>query len=149
MVNYVAEVAIADLYENCTTKEQAQMLPVPEPISATYPDPPHSYNEAVLSANYPAVMSIEDAKRVLEREQKMHWTHLEKTPKIGPSQRQGQNRINKYISRWKNYFFLETAEDYYILTDAIRRKRNGLKPQQIGRQRNPPPPSEFARLVSN
>ena len=149
MVNYIAEAAIADLYENCTAKERAPMLPIPEPIPAAYPDTPDSCNEAVLSANCPGIMTIEDAKRKLESEQKRHWTHLKANPKMGPSKRQAQNRINKYISRWKTFFYLETAEDYYILAHEIRNKRKGLKPQRVGRQRNPGQPSEYVRLVSN
>lgn len=149
MVNYIAEVAIADLYGNCTAKERAPMLPIPEPIPAAYPDTPDSCNEAVLSANCPGIMSIDDAKSKLDSEQKRHWTHLEKKPKMGPSQRQGQNQINKYISRWKKIFYLETAEDYYILAHEIRNKRKGLRPQRVGRQRNPGQLSEYVRLVSN
>jgi len=143
LVNYVAEVAIADLSENFTAQEQALMLPIPEPIPADCPHTPDSYNEAIFSANYP-INSLLKAMSELKYEQRMHWTHLERS-----QQRRGQNRINKYISRWKKYFFLETAEDYYILADAIRRKREGLRPQRIGKQRNPSPHSKFLRLVSD
>jgi hypothetical protein len=133
----IADVAITNLDENCTAEERASMLLTPEPIPAVYPATPDSYNEAALSANVPDIMSIKDAEKRLRSEQRRHWAHLEKRPKIGQglSQRQGQNRINKYISRWKNEFYLDTAEDYYILVDAVRDKREGKKPQRVGRQR--------------
>jgi hypothetical protein len=149
VVNYIADVATADLYENCTAKERAPILPIPEPIPATRPDTPDSYNGDGLSANFPGIMSIVDAKNKLESEREKHWTHLEKKPKVRPSQRQGQNQVNKYISRWKKFFYLETAEDYYILAHALRNKRKGLKPQRVGKQRKTDQSSEYVRRVSN
>jgi len=133
----IAEVAIADLYENCKAMEKAPVLPIAESIPAAYPNTPDSCKENVLSANCPGIMSVEDAKRKLESERKGYWTHLEENPKLRSSKRRAQNRINKYISRWKRFFYLETAEDYHILACEIRNKRMGQIPQREGRQRSP------------
>jgi len=138
VANYTAEFAIADLYENCIAKERAPMLPIPEPIPDIYPDTLESYNEAVPSANFPGIMSIEDAKEKLKSEKEKHWTHLEKKPKVGLSRRDGQVKINKYISRYKSFCHVETAEDYYILANAVRNRRKGLKPQWVGRSKKIP-----------
>ncbi len=126
-----AEAAIPDFYEISWAREKTPLLPVAGYIPNAYSGTPDPCQEYVLSANCPGIVSIGYAKTQLEEELQRHWAHLQ-----GPRKRRTQNRINKYKSQWKKYFYLETAEDYHILTHEIRNRRKGLKHQREGRQRS-------------
>jgi hypothetical protein len=111
------------------------LLPITEYTLVAYPDTVDLCQGYVLSANCPSILSIEDAKESLNNEKKRHWIHLQDNPK--GTKRRAQNRINKYVSEWKKYFYLETAEDYHILAHEVHYRRKGLRPQREGRPLRP------------
>ncbi|KAH8586355.1 hypothetical protein B0O99DRAFT_528827, partial [Bisporella sp. PMI_857] len=79
----------------------------------------------VLNADFPGIMSIEDAKSQLQREREAYVQAHLTDPKSKKLRRRIQNRINKYVSRWKTSFYLETTEDYHILACEIQDMREG------------------------
>jgi hypothetical protein len=92
--------------------------------------------ENVLNADVPGIMNIEDAKSELQSEREAYWAHLT-DPKLKALKRRVQNRINKYVSRWKTFFYLDTAEDYHILACEIQDMREGRAKRREGRPRRP------------
>lgn len=92
--------------------------------------------ENVLNADVPGIMNIEDAKSELQSEREAYWAHLT-DPKLKALKRRVQNRINKYVSRWKTFFYLDTAEDYHILACEIQDMRVGRAKRREGRPRRP------------
>ncbi len=92
--------------------------------------------ENVLNADVPDIMNIEDAKSELQSEREAYWAHLT-DPKLKALKRRVQNRINKYVSRWKTFFYLDTAEDYHILACEIQDMRKGRAKRREGRPRRP------------
>jgi hypothetical protein len=58
-----------------------------------------------------------------------HWGHI--TDSV--LKRRVQNRINEYVSRWKELFYFETAEDYLILASEIKNMREGRTKKREGR----------------
>ena len=81
-------------------------------------------------------MNIEDAKSELQSEREAYWAHLT-DPKLKALKRRVQNRINKYVSRWKTFFYLDMAEDYHILACEIQDMREGRAKRREGRPRRP------------
>ncbi|KAM3064629.1 hypothetical protein ACMFMF_011884 [Clarireedia jacksonii] len=81
------------------------------------------------------IMGIEDARRKLQKEREAYVrAHLaDSTSKT--LKRRVQNRINKYTSRWKTSFYLETAEDYRVLACEIQDMREGRAKEREGRPR--------------
>jgi hypothetical protein len=91
----------------------------------------------VLNADFPGIMSIEDAKSQLQREREAYVQAHLTDPRSKKLRRRIQNRINKYVSRWKTSFYLETTEDYYILACEIQDMREGRTKRREGRPRRP------------
>ncbi|APA13363.1 predicted protein [Sclerotinia sclerotiorum 1980 UF-70] len=81
----------------------------------------------VLRVDAPDIMNIEDAKAELQSEREAYWAHLTDT-KLRKERRCRQNRINKYISRWREEFHLVTTEDYHPLACELQDMREGGKP---------------------
>lgn len=132
----VADAAMHDFYKSFRARERPPFLPNTGYIPADYPDITDPCQDHVLSANCPSILSFEDAETKLREELKRHWAHLQGTHERD-AKRRAQNRINKYASRWKKNFYLETAEDYHILAHEIHNERRGLRPQREGRRRRP------------
>jgi hypothetical protein len=89
----------------------------------------------VLNADIPGIMNIEDAKGELQSEREAYVTYFVEI--IKQPVRRVQNRINKCVSRWKTFFYLDTVEDYQILTCKIRDMREGRAKRREGRPRRP------------
>jgi hypothetical protein len=85
---------------------------------------------SVLIADFPSIMNIEDAERALWRERHEYWFPYKNRPKL---KRRVQNRINKYVQRWKETFYLETVEDYLILACELKDMREGRTKKREGR----------------
>jgi hypothetical protein len=90
--------------------------------------------ENVLNADVPGIMNIEDAKSELQSEREAYVAHFVKRKQ---SKRTVQNRINKHVSRWKTFFYLETAEDHHILACQIHDMREGRAKRREGRPIRP------------
>jgi hypothetical protein len=89
----------------------------------------------VLIADIPGIMNIEDAKSQLQSEREAYVTYFVKKKK--QPVRRVQNRINKCVSRWKTFFYLDTVEDYQILACKIQDMREGRAKRREGRPRRP------------
>jgi hypothetical protein len=89
-------------------------------------------------------MSIKDAKLKLICEQKRYWSHLE--DKL--TKRRARERINKYVSQWKTFFYLETAEDYHKLVHELRNRRKGPTWPQEGRSKGSPAATNEVSRIS-
>ncbi|TVY15246.1 hypothetical protein LARI1_G008960 [Lachnellula arida] len=89
----------------------------------------------VLNADVPGIMNIEDAKSELQSEREAYVTYFVKKKK--QPVRRVQNRINKCVSRWKTFFYLDTVEDYRILACKIQDMREGRAKRREGRPRRP------------
>jgi hypothetical protein len=90
--------------------------------------------ENVLHADLPGIMNIEHAEAELKREREAYVAHFVKKKQ---SKRTVQNRINKHVSRWRTFFYLETAEDYHILACQIHDMRKGRAKRREGRPIRP------------
>jgi hypothetical protein len=87
--------------------------------------------KCVPNADFHSIMNIKDAENVFWRERRACWGRFT-DPKL---KRRVQNRINQYVLRWKDLFYLETAEDYYILASEIKDMREGRVKKREGRPR--------------
>ena len=61
--------------------------------------------ENVLHADLPGIINIEHAEAELKSEREAYMAHFVKLKQL---KRTVQNRINKHVSRWKTFFYLET-----------------------------------------
>jgi hypothetical protein len=90
--------------------------------------------ENVLHPDLPGIMNLEDAKTELKREREAYVAYFVERKQL---KRTVQNRINKHVSRWKTFFYLETAEDYHILACQIHDMREGRAKRREGRPIRP------------
>ncbi|TVY13188.1 hypothetical protein LARI1_G009204 [Lachnellula arida] len=81
-----------------------------------------------------AVNAKPDAEAELQSEREAYVAHF---VKLKQPKRLVQNRINKHVSRWKAFFYLETTADYHILACEIQDMREGRPKRRKGRLRRP------------